>query len=56
MHSVSRMTLTTRQKMGLLDASDAILRLLVQQRTRGRMQLWAAIQTLKEFVFFVEAR
>ena len=49
------MNLTTRQKMGLLDASDAVLRLLVQQRTKGRMQLWAAIQMLKEFVFFKEA-
>ncbi len=39
-------TFSTRQKMALLDAKDACLRLLVAQRTKGCFELHLAVSVL----------
>lgn len=43
------MTFTNRQKIALLDAKDACLRLLMERRTRGRFELLSAMSDLVLF-------
>lgn len=49
------MTFTNRQKIAMLDAKDASLRLLAARRTAGRYRLYLAISLLVEWAIPVPA-